>query len=458
MSKSTAYAFIGYSRRVPEIADRIGAELRARGVAIWIDRLNLIAGTDWERDIQRALNGCACLVVLLDEHSVESDNVRNEIAHVLKRRKAIIPVLLGGIQDSDIPLNLARFDYVDFRGLDLSLSGTGVRLAKALDSLVTAAQKYLANQRTGDAPDSREPARPKPKERLTPPALPPNVNLSGRTIWTWDAQLRAMPITFEALGRFQISSRTVWASAHGEGALPVSSVGPIVEVPSWTRSDADKQLRILQGMAELRQERIAEILSQHETSWPFFEAISGLRRSELPQFSELLSVSETVTSCLALSLKAELKTRRPMEVSALTMPLIMTPTSGSAPSLRATIAAMYSELIHLLVPQSPPVSRQLDRLVRRICSNLVIAGINFPFDCLVGYALGTQIARNLAAMAGRSGAPSFVSAAVLVGLGPDLALADNGERIDFQVREHLVVPLAPKLAECWSRADTELSA
>jgi len=102
-------------------------------------------------------------------------------------------------------------------------------------------------------------------------------------------------------------------------------------------------------------------------------------------------------------------------------------------------------------------SEQLDRLARRIAFNRVVAGVHFPVDSQAGYALGTQLARLLAALAGVPG----ITPAPLRGTAvlhapfelPELVLAGRGRPAENGAS----YPLEPAdaLSRLWSYAKAE---
>ena len=116
MSTSAPHFFMSYSREDASLQGRIIAELRARGINIWVDIENLIPGSPaWEREIERAIRSAAGLVVLLSPDSHDSEWVRREISFAEQNSKRIFPVLIGGNEDDSVPLRLSSHHRVDLR-------------------------------------------------------------------------------------------------------------------------------------------------------------------------------------------------------------------------------------------------------------------------------------------------------------------------------------------------------
>jgi hypothetical protein len=109
---SSAKAFVSYSRTDSDFVLRLCRDLRAAGASIWLDRLDIRPGQEWDQEIERGLAECGRMLVVLSPESVASQNVLDEIGYALSKKKAIIPILY---RDCEIPYRLNRIQYVDFR-------------------------------------------------------------------------------------------------------------------------------------------------------------------------------------------------------------------------------------------------------------------------------------------------------------------------------------------------------
>jgi hypothetical protein len=105
-------AFVSYSRTDTDFVLRLCQDLRAAGASIWLDKLDIHPGEEWDQAIERGLSECGLMLVVLSPKSVTSQNVLDEIGYALSRKKQIIPVLY---QDCEVPYRLNRLQYVDFR-------------------------------------------------------------------------------------------------------------------------------------------------------------------------------------------------------------------------------------------------------------------------------------------------------------------------------------------------------
>jgi hypothetical protein len=103
--------FISYSRTNKDFALRLAKELRAAGINIWVDLLDIPTGSRWDDEVEKALEYCEIFMVILTPASITSENVKDEIGYAIDAGKYIVPVLL---ENAKVPLRLRRFQYVDF--------------------------------------------------------------------------------------------------------------------------------------------------------------------------------------------------------------------------------------------------------------------------------------------------------------------------------------------------------
>jgi len=131
---STQKIFFSYSRADSPFALTLAKDLREAGADIWIDQLDIPAGSHWDAAVEKALNSAAFVLVILTPSSTASTNVMDEVSFALESGKKIIPVLL---EDCLAPFRLRRLQRIDFTSdyttgfsqliisLNLSMGGDG---------------------------------------------------------------------------------------------------------------------------------------------------------------------------------------------------------------------------------------------------------------------------------------------------------------------------------------------
>jgi len=110
--------FLSYSRFDGEaFARRLHDALEARfpPFFIWLDKIDLKPGQDWDEQIADAIRACDSLLFVMTHDSVNAQSTcKLEWTRALKYKKPIIPLLLH--PDAELPFRLATRQYLDFTG------------------------------------------------------------------------------------------------------------------------------------------------------------------------------------------------------------------------------------------------------------------------------------------------------------------------------------------------------
>jgi archaellum biogenesis ATPase FlaH len=134
----TSEIFVSYSRDDIQAARLIVAYLNAKGFATWRDQDKIRGGTNWDRELEKAILRASVVVVLISSSSLNSEMVRNELAWAIEdAKKPIIPLMLAeGIK---LPIIIKRTQWVEmWRDWDVGCA----KLYEALqDELQTSQQQ-----------------------------------------------------------------------------------------------------------------------------------------------------------------------------------------------------------------------------------------------------------------------------------------------------------------------------
>ncbi len=104
--------FFSYSRADgSEFALKLALDLKKEGFNVWIDQEDIRAGSEWDLEIEKALETCDCLLFIETEKSVTSNNVLDEVYYALEEKKKVIPII---VVDSKTPFRLQRLQHIDF--------------------------------------------------------------------------------------------------------------------------------------------------------------------------------------------------------------------------------------------------------------------------------------------------------------------------------------------------------
>jgi TIR domain/Protein of unknown function (DUF1566) len=105
--------FISYSRKDLAFVLKLAKDLRNAGADIWLDKLDIKAGSHWAASIESALTSASRLIVILSPASIGSDNVMDEVSAALESGKTVIPVLMS---ECTPPFRLKRLQRIDLTG------------------------------------------------------------------------------------------------------------------------------------------------------------------------------------------------------------------------------------------------------------------------------------------------------------------------------------------------------
>jgi hypothetical protein len=92
--------FISYSSRDQEFADRLFADLQARGVRCWFAPHDVLGGRKLHEQIEEAIHINDRLLLILSEHSMTSNWVATEVAHARQKeteqkRQVLFPIAIA---------------------------------------------------------------------------------------------------------------------------------------------------------------------------------------------------------------------------------------------------------------------------------------------------------------------------------------------------------------------------
>ena len=106
--------FISYSRREVGFVDQLANHLEKEGHTFWLDYRSLVPGQPWEEQIYQGIMNANIVLLVVSKASLASNNVEYEWRRVLKDTdKRTILLIFEAV---DLPPELEKFEWVDFRG------------------------------------------------------------------------------------------------------------------------------------------------------------------------------------------------------------------------------------------------------------------------------------------------------------------------------------------------------
>ena len=105
-------AFVSHASEDDALATRIGEDLGARKVSVWVDHQNLRRRGLLLEALQTAIEQCRHVVLLWSKDSARSRYVNAEWNFAWNRERSIVPCR---VDETKLPLGLAGYLYCDFR-------------------------------------------------------------------------------------------------------------------------------------------------------------------------------------------------------------------------------------------------------------------------------------------------------------------------------------------------------
>ncbi len=121
--------FISYSRTDSAFVDRLEADLRARSFQPWVDRRKLEGGQDWMDELEKAIDRCQIVIVVISPDAVQSKYVRMEYRYGRGQGKPIIPAYCRATPK--VPIDLNGLQWVNFQsGYDQGFNDLQIALSR----------------------------------------------------------------------------------------------------------------------------------------------------------------------------------------------------------------------------------------------------------------------------------------------------------------------------------------
>jgi hypothetical protein len=147
------------------------------------------------------------------------------------------------------------------------------------------------------------------------------------------------------------------------------------------------------AMADLRADRLAEIVDQIATVLPYFGQAVRMGRGHAPMTSQFLQAVQATAAKLTQQVKFHYSTPRPLDYAPALRPVIQTPDHSSYPSGHAAESHALAATLGLMTGQNAP----FEAIADRIAQNREVAGVHFKQDSDAGKALGMAIAQAIVA-------------------------------------------------------------
>ena len=277
------------------------------------------------------------------------------------------------------------------------------------------------------------------------------------------ARLRRIEFPFAVSALLSELGEGLKVTADPDAFAISAAGGELVRITPPTPDNLKSEAQLVAGYAELRAERLSEVLAQSQHIHPFFSAVLPMAPAWTPSLVLLIAVTEKLATAMVQRAKLGFGLPRPHVLSPDILPMIACPGHSSFPSGHAAQSFAVAGVLSALTGKtSPAMDNPLDQMAARIAVNRTVAGLHYPCDSAAGAVLGIAVARWVLARAGAAPHAGQVSLdAEEWGKGaPDNnrdfhlpALCDA--KFHPNEEEKLEVEEAPMLASLWTEVTRE---
>lgn len=147
--------FISYSSKDTQTIEKILQQMTAAGIGYWKAPEMIPAGSNYAREIPRAIESCNVFVLMISESSQESIWVEKEIDCAINERKTIVPLNLTGI-----PLSgMFKFYLNNVQTIDYSKDPEGA-MQQLLERLKGLVDIEIPKEQKQESPKKEREPRP----------------------------------------------------------------------------------------------------------------------------------------------------------------------------------------------------------------------------------------------------------------------------------------------------------
>jgi len=111
--------FLSHNKADQAAVERLASQLEKSGLKVWLDHWNLLPGDPWQDEIEEALDRSRTVAVFVGPSGIggwHNEEMRSALeTRVVDRNRRVIPVLLPGAVEPELPRFLRRLHWVDFR-------------------------------------------------------------------------------------------------------------------------------------------------------------------------------------------------------------------------------------------------------------------------------------------------------------------------------------------------------
>lgn len=141
-SEPTLDVFLCYSSTDADFARKLNDGLQVQGKTTWFDQESIASGDDVQQEIQRGIERCNNVLVLISPASVSDPECLAAIAHATEFNKRIVPVIYQTADPTKLHPELGEVQAIDFQRHEGDFFTNFGDLVRALDADPTHVQMH----------------------------------------------------------------------------------------------------------------------------------------------------------------------------------------------------------------------------------------------------------------------------------------------------------------------------
>jgi TolB-like protein len=232
--------FISYASQDKAVADAVCEALESAGVVCWIAPRDVTPGEFYAESIVHAIDSTKVIVLVLSQHSADSQHVLSEVERARSRRHPVVSLRIDAVP---LPAALEYFLNTS-QWLDASTTGVAGSLPRLVDAVKTTLSQPVTSARTAAAPPATT--------RSSAPGRPVLIAL---------AVLFSVALAYLALTKFWLPKPTPAPSPVTSPSAPTATISEksIAVLPFVDMSEKHDQEYFSDGLSEELIDHLAHI-------------------------------------------------------------------------------------------------------------------------------------------------------------------------------------------------------
>ncbi len=126
--------FISYSRSDSDFVRQLNDALQIQGKTTWFDQESIPAGSDYQQELYRGIQGCDNFLFVISPQSIHSPYCDDEVDFAVGQQKRIVTVVYQPVPAEDLHPALAKVQWIDFNSHDGNFYANFSELVRTLET------------------------------------------------------------------------------------------------------------------------------------------------------------------------------------------------------------------------------------------------------------------------------------------------------------------------------------